>query len=563
MSNKKRKYVITSIKILLVFLIFSNVLIPLVLRSNSLKSTSQIYNPELEISKFSKEDYKAILNEEKQALGNITINDINFNELEGFSIYNTSYPLIWEDYKSGALSITQFEMQFLNTSEPAIVDNLNENIEDNNIIKVNLNESLIVELNSPTLGYLIYHSRLFPCRLLQFFVDNGTNVFELNNETDYSIDNDDFIVFNYEDFFKNWPTSEFKMYLIWEYEVSIDNWRLNQNQSNDLVIQEQIQNFTVEYHYYFVLTGKKYNLSISDPIIFADNIDVALTVELPDRYLLSDHILELNNESININDYLNSNKTIDISLVEHFSADRSTFSLNFTALFTFQFIKPLRETWAIDRLVEERNIRERIYFPSLIQGPQHIYLKNLSFYEPTIYFEQVIKNSSLFDRNSPYFYLNTSLTGKVGILVKVPYLVVGETCPFILKYISTQTLRLVITDNIKMPLVGAYVEVYYYGQRYGTYISTEWVQPIAPGTTNENGQIILNLIPYGNYTIRVYQNGIFLTESTASTYNEYNYIYTSYPHFPLWIIIFGSTNGLILIFGVIFYLKNKKLRQLP
>jgi len=561
MSNKKRNYVITSTKILLVFLIFSCILIPLVLRSNSFNSTSLIYDPGIEISKFSKEDYKAILNEEKQALGNITINDINFNGLdEGFSIENTSYPLIWEDYISGALSITRIKMQFLNTSEPAIVDNLNENIEDNNIIKVNLNESLMVELNSPTLGYLIYHSRLFPCRLLQFYVDNGTNIFELNNETDYSIDNDDFIVFNYEDFFKNWPTSEFKMYFIWEYELSIDNWGLHQNQSNDLKIQEQIQNFTVEYHYYFILTGEKYNLSISDPIILADNIDIALHVDLPDRYLLSDHILELNNEIININDYLNSNKTIDISLAEHFSADQSKFSLNFTTLFTFQFIKPLRETWAIDRLVEKRDIRERIYFPSLIQGPQHIYLKNLSFYEPTIYFEQIIKNSSLFNRNSPYFYLNTSLTGKVGILVKVPYLVVGETCPFILKYISTQTLRLVITDNIKMPLVGAYVEIYYYGQKYGTYISTEWVQPIAPGTTNENGQIILNAIPHGNYTIRVYQNGIFLTESTASTYNEFNYIYTSYPHFPLWIIIFGSINGLILIFGVIFYLKNKKLR---
>ncbi len=561
MLNKKRNYVNLSIKILLIFLIFSHVLIPLVLGSNSFNSTSQIYNPELEISKFSKDDYKAILNEEKQALGNITINDIDFNELEiDFSIENTSYPLIWEDIKSGALNITQINMQFLNTSEPAIVDNMNENIEDNNILKVILNESLMVELNSPTLGYLIYHSRLVPCRLLQFFVDNGTNVFELNNETDYSKDNDDFIIFNYEDFFKNWPSSEFKMYLIWEYELSIDEWQLNQNLSNDLIIQDQIQNFTVEYHYYFVLTGKKYNLSVFNPIIFADNIDVALTVNLPDRYLLSDHILELNNQFININDYLNSNKTIDISLTEHFSADQSKFSLNFTTSFTFQFIKPLRKTWAIDRLIEEIDIRERIYFPSLIQGPQHIYLKNLSFYEPTIYFEQVLKNSSLFNRNSPYFYLNTSLTGKVGILVKVPYLVVGETCPFIIKYRSTQTLRLIITDNIKMPLVGAYVEVYYYGQKYGTYISTEEIQPITPGNTNENGRITLSAVPYGNYTIRVYHNRIFLKESTASTYNEYNYIYTTYPHFPLWIIIFGGINGIILIFGLIFYLKNKKLR---
>ena len=64
MSNKKRNHANISTKILLVFLIFSHVLIPLVLRSNSFNSTSKIYNPDLEISNFSKEDYEASLSEE-------------------------------------------------------------------------------------------------------------------------------------------------------------------------------------------------------------------------------------------------------------------------------------------------------------------------------------------------------------------------------------------------------------------------------------------------------------------------------------------------------------------
>ncbi|MFX1567176.1 MAG: hypothetical protein ACFFCV_02280 [Promethearchaeota archaeon] len=561
MPYNKWNYTQTYIKILLVFLILSQLFIPFVLSIDNSYSSTEIYNSNLEISSFSKEDYKPILSEEKQGLGNITINNIDFSGLEiGFYRDNTSYPLIWEEYASGALNMVPISMQFLETIEPAIVDNLDEDIEDNNIITVKINESLMVELDNSTLGYIIYHSRLSSSRLVQFFVDNGTNVFELTAETDYSIDSNEFIVFHFVDFFEVLPNSNFTMNLIWEYDFTLNNWKLSQLPKNDLLINEVNQNFTVDFNYNFELVSNKYNLSIADPVIYAENIYVALTVNLPDRNSLNDHSLELNDVIVNINNYLNLNKTIDVYLSDLFSGDRSTFSLNFTALFTFEFVKAVGETWAIDRLVEGREIRERIYFPSIISGPPHIFLKGLSFYEPTIYSEQVIGNSSLFERNSPYYYLNKSLTGREGMLAKVPYLVMGETCPFIFKYISTQTLRLIITDNIKMPLIGADLEVYYFGQKYGTYISKDQVQPISPGKTNENGEIIIKNIPYGNYTIKVFQNGDFLTESDVNTYTEINYIYTSYPHFPLWIIIFGGLNSIILIFGVIFYLKNKKMR---
>ncbi len=561
MSHNKRNNTQIYTKIFLVFLIISHVLIPFVISSVNSYSTIEIYNPYLEMSKFSKNDYNPILQEEKQALGNITINDVDFNGLKiGFYRDNTSYPLIWDEYASGALKLTQLNMQFLETTELAIVDNLNDDIEDRSIITVKINESLLVEHKNSTLGYIIYHSRLFPTRLEQFFVDNGTNVFELTAETDYSIDSNDFIVFHFEDYFENLPKTNFTINLIWEYDFTVSNWRLSQNPTNDLLIHDVKQNFTVEFNYYFRLEASKYNLSISDPNIFADNINIAFTVNLPDRTSLNDHSLELNDVGVNINNHLNLNKTIDVFLSDLFTGDRSVFSLNFTTIFAFEFVKPVGETWAIDRLVEGREIRERIYFPSLLYGPQHIYLKGLSFYEPTIYSEQVIKNSSLFERNSPYYYLNTSLTGKEGIIANVPYLIAGETCPFIFKYISTESLRFVITDNIKMPLIGAEVEVYYFGQKYGTYISKDQVQPISSGKTNENGEINLKNVPHGNYTIRVFQNGVFLKESAVNTYNEINYIYTNYPHFPIWIIIFGGINGIILIFGVIFYLKNKKMR---
>jgi len=566
MTNKKRNY---TIKFLLVLVTIFFISIPLMLGDLKFDSNTVLNDPNPEISDFSKDDFNAILTEEKHGLGNISIYDIDFSDLEmGFITYNETYPLIWEDDISGDLNITLLNMQFVETIDPAIVDNLNENITDSNSITVKLNESLFVEYNDLTEGYLIYLPRLVPCDLLQFSVNNGTNIFELIEETDYTVDKDNFIVFSYESYFNISVTTNFTMYLIWEYTLELNGWSLSQIEKigeEELIIEDEEQDLTTDFNYYFILTGKKYNESILIPgePIFADNIDIALTINHPDKELFlypSPNPLELNNEIVDIAGHLNPDDTIDVSLADHFSGELSEFSLNFTIQFTFKFIEPVGETWAIDRLVEMNNIRQRIYFASIINGPQHIYFKYLSFYEPTIYADQILSNSSLFERDFAYFFLNTTLTGRYGIKVNVPYLIVGETCPFIIKYKPTQTLRVVVLDNIKMPLVGADVKVYYFDQEYGTYVSKDKVQPISPGKTDENGEIVLLHVPAGDYKIRVYYNGVFLKESTCSTYNYRNYIKTNYPHFPLWIIIFGVINGIILIFGLIFYSKYKKMR---
>ena len=564
MIKKKRNYITNHFKFLLVIVTIFLILIPLVLGDLKFDSNTVLNDPYPEISDFSKDDFTAILTEEKHGLGNISINDIDFSDLEmGFITYNETYPLIGEDIFSKDLNITLLNIQFVATIDPAIVDNLNENITDSNSITVKLNESLFVEYNDLTEGYLIYLPRLVPCDLLQFSVNNGTNIFELIDETDYTVDKDNFIVFSYESYFNISVTTNFTMYLIWEYTLELTDWSLSQIIGDEeLIIEDEEQDFTTWFNYYFILTGKKYNESIliPDEPIFADNIDIALTINHPDKDLFTNHILELNNETVDIAGHLNPDDSIDVYLADHFSGELSEFSLNFTIQFTFKFIEPVGETWAIDRLVEMDNIRQRIYFASIINGPQHIYFKYLSFYEPTIYADQILSSSSLFERDFEYFFLNTTLTGRYGIKINVPYLIIGETCPFIIKYKPTQTLRVVVLDNIKMPLVGAEVKVYYFDQEYGTYVSKDKAQPISPGKTDESGEILLLHVPAGNYTIRVYHNGIFLKESTCSTYNYRNYIFTNFPHFPFWVIIFGVINGIILILGLIFYSKSKKMR---
>ncbi|MFX1327338.1 MAG: hypothetical protein ACFE91_04240 [Promethearchaeota archaeon] len=561
MFKKNQRNSIVKIKILGLILTIFLIIIPLILANIRFDSKFDINDFNPKINDFTKDDYNPIITEQKHGLGNIIINDIDFSELkEGFYEFNATYPNIGTYISSGALSLKRLNLSFVQTMEHAVIDNLNKSIKDNNIIKVKLNESIFVEHDGSTEGYLICHTRLFPCDLLSFFVDNGTEVFELNIETDYEIDGNDFIVFNFEDYFGNGLPSNFTMYLIWTYELEIDPWHIRQDPEIGLVIENIVQNFTVDFEYYFVLNSQTYNQTILDEEIFADNIYISLTVNLPDKDLLNNHILKLNNVSVNINNHLNLNKTVDILLDDKFSGNQSSFSLSFSSNFTLKFNNALEDIWAIDRLFAQRNIRERIYFPSIINGPQYIYLRYISFNESTIYFDEVIDTYSLFERIVSYSEQNINETEVEGIKVNVPYLILGEICPFTIKYLANQRLKIIITDVIKMPLVGAKVEFYFSGQRYGTYISKDRAQPIPAENTNENGETILNEIPHGNYTIRIYKNGVFIKESLVSTFKNINYIHTDYPHFPLWILIFIIINGIILVFGVIIYLKNKKTR---
>ncbi|MFX1365530.1 MAG: carboxypeptidase-like regulatory domain-containing protein [Promethearchaeota archaeon] len=564
MFNRKKIGTHNYIKFFFISVIISFILIPIVISDVKYNSNEGIIDTYPQLNDFSKNDYDAILSEEKYGLGTIKVTNIDFSQLkEGYFENNDTYPEIYEDYNLKYLNKTHLGMQFMDTTKSAIVDNIDENTSDNYQIAVKLNESIFFEYNNLTQGYLIYHPRLDPCELLQLFVNNGTNIFELEAGNNYTIDSfNNFVKFDYEKYFQEWQNTNFTMYFIWEYTLEINDWSLSQKSTKNLMIHEIEQNFTIDFNYEFTIAGQKFNESSANPgeTTLADDIDIALTVDPFDKNSFINHTLVLNNVTVDMSEHLGINNSINVHLTDGFTGENSIFSLSFTVLFTLKFINPVGKTWAIDRLIKGQYIRQRIYFPSLISGPQHIFLKNISFYEPAIYLDQIINNYSLFERSFAQFPLNYTITGRRGLLVKIPYLIVGETCPSIIEYHPTQTLRVIVTDSVKMPLIGAEVRVFYFGKEYGTYISKNRTQPIAVGSTNENGEIILHNVPAGNYTVKAYKSGILLKESRCSTYKYINYVYTSYPHFPIWIIIFSSLNGIILIIGIIFYLKYKKTR---
>lgn len=530
--------------------------------SLNLENNNISINPEL--SSFSVDDYSPIINAPEQGLGNITITQFSFDE-EGIFNQSDNYPNLVDDLSSGALEISYLETRYIQTTEIAQFNNLDDSLPESNKITVLINESISVQFNSSVSGsegYLIYSPVLYPRVLNQVLVINNTGaIIEELNEEDYTIDSDDYFVFNYQNFFSA-TFHNFSIYFIFEYTLTLEAWDLTQDPSDVWLLTQQTQTFSPSFYYNFTLIGIKITGNLTIPPVPADNLVLEIIVNPIDKDLFFDHILEINNQTKV--DFLEPDKKINVTI----SADTKLFSLKFSANFTIMFENSVDFSWAIDRLIGGRNIRERIYFPSLISGPKHIFLRDITLIESTIIVDQIISNSSLFGRNVNVFDEIVSITQETiensliftenavkrkGLKIFIPYLIVGETNPCFLKYSATNDLKIVITDSIRMPLTGYRIELKYYGKNYGTYISNDFNQPMAYAYSDENGEILIENVPNGNYTVKVYQGTVLITEFQINTFREVNYLITKVFHFPLWILIFGGINGILILLGLLLY----------
>ncbi len=573
LTNYSRK---ERIKYFIFFLIVLNIVIPLLIvglqgNTQSNMDENYYYDKIPKTHSFSKGDYEPILDTEKQGLGDINITDLIFDEI-GITLSNGMSTSYKEDISSPALNISYNGTQFIKTKRIAQVDNINENITDFQKITVLLNESVDVAYNASIQnleGYLLYAPKLTPFLVAQLWVENDTYTLREVKKQYYStenIDNINFLKYNFRDNFTD-NTLNFTLHIIWEYNLTINSWKLTQYEVDDLLIEEENQVLSPEFKYEFNLIGKKFN-GTQNEIINAKTLEVNLTVNFPDKALLRNHKIKINSENFGSN-ILNP----DGSLSREVLANNTKFLIDFTVNYIVGFVEPVDETWGIDRLVEEKDIRERIYFPTIISGPEHIFIKYVNILEDTIGFDQVESESSLFGRGISYtevnvteleedirnsLIFNENATKRQGIKITLPFLVKGEICPFTFKYETDRDLRVIITDNIRMPIVGLDVVVYYYGEKYGTYISKEVNQPIGPTITDQNGEILVENVPNGNYTIRIYDpiTEELITEAEVSAFTEANYVITPIVHFPLIVLIFSISS--LSIFGIGFRIFKKQ-----
>ncbi|TFG04620.1 MAG: hypothetical protein EU539_10485 [Promethearchaeota archaeon] len=522
-------------------------------------------NPDLEqhsllkINAFSKDDYSSILQEEKSGLGEISVLNISFHQpgLDNSSQFNELDKDIGKD-----LNITYDGTSFEGTMVNASRNYLKEGYINNDVVRIKLNETLLVKFDNTTseeglAGFLVYLPRLTPIEILEIYVEGL-----VLTEDEYSIVNDGFLKFDYFDYFDSPEDGQFSMNIIYSYDLNLINWKIDQLNIDDLIANQSMQNFTAKYAYTFLLKGNKFSGNLPTSEIEADNLNVNLLVSPFDHQLLNNFSLALNSEQIdNIEDYQVSYGKFNISLIDSFSANSSSFHLNFTSNFVIAFQDPVSQSWAIDRLVSGNNIRERIYFPQILEGPEHLLLK-FTFYEETIEDEQITDIFSQFNRIIYHLPISEieEPNFNQGILVYTPSLIFREHgCPFTIRYEATNELRIIITDNINMPLWNLDVQIFYYNQVYGTYISNNFTQPIAPLVANENGEIILRYLPNGEYKIDIFRRGIKIKSVSINTEQETHYISTNVIHFPSVILSFGLISIIILLIGFFMYLRNKKV----
>jgi hypothetical protein len=515
-------------------------------------------NPSLQTSSFSQDNYSSILEQPKSGVGEITVTNISFYE-KGFD-NSTEYEALDDDIGKD-LNVTYSGTTYIETLVNASKNYLKDEYVDNNKVRIKLRDTLEVSYDNTShdglAGFMVYLPRLTPIEIMEIQVDG-----DILAEDEYSLVTDEnFIYFDYFDYYMKSESETFSMNITYSYDISFITWEIDQLNKDELIATEQpLYNFEAKYKYQFYLKGDQFSGDSPINTIEAENLTVGLIINLFDKDEISNFSLALNEEEKDANNHQISSGIFNISLNEDFTANSSFFELNFTSAFQVRFQDPVGNTWAIDRLLSGNNIRQRFYIPQVLSGPEHLLL-TFSFYEPTILNEQIRQISSQFGRavvRLPVSAVEEPLEDQ-GILIYTPSLIVGEYgCPFSIKYEAPNSFRIIVTDNINMPLWDVDMKVYYNGLLYGTYISNNYSQPLAPLIANENGEIIMEHLPNGDYRLEIFQGGRIIKSATINTDQETHYISTSIIHFPSVILAFGIISVIILGAGIVLYLRNKK-----
>lgn len=511
-------------------------------------------------------DFPAKLTQEKQGLGDMYAYGVSFSSF-GIISRPEVYPNLIYDITSDYLNLTYSGTDFISTIKSANLDD-QEGVLESDVLTIELRDRIYVEYSEASnrlQGYLIYLPKLASSTLTAAIVQNGSENLSLNSN-DYTIDDANFFVFDYENFFKN-DTFSFTLYLYYKYDVSITEWKLSQLREEEISLIQKEQNITVNFNYQFNVTGIKYLSSSLSDIGQADDLGLFLKVNLVDKDLLYNHEGTVNNNELS--NVVDSNNEFDILI----SADNSQFKCNFTCNYTVEFFDAVDKSWAIDRLVSRRNTRERIYFPTITSGPEKILVKYLTIIENTITSDQVLEVKSLFNRDIEYYEVNISIITEeiqnslvftenvirlIGLKIILPYLIKGEISPFSVKYSANYKLTVELKDDINMPLENVEIKIYYFGVEYGTYVSNNFTQPLSTVITTTNGRIELEDIPNGNYSVRIYDGTVLLSEQFVSPESEINYVNTDVPHNPLVLLVFLLVSCTIIVFGIFLHLKQKR-----
>ena len=521
-------------------------------------STKSQTNDSLQSSNTVETEYSEINEDGAQPVGNMTIETVN--DL-GQGLMETTQ--VGVDPQN--ITFTYIEYDWLGVQQIAYAETHGNDWWTGNI-ELRINET--VEYNyyaNDTATLLSYRPILSDPEIIEMNI-NSTPIDDIETVEKSPLNG---FLFNYSDYHESDPVGTLIVDYVYDSNVTISQWVLRQKQDPYSPVESPFidvyekSNIASYYNYSFQMGD--YNL----------DIDVDLLINLPDIDFINDDLLwqKRYNTSSTLEYEDVTRLSNDTFRLPNLDIDSKTFILDFTVNHTIELVNKFSEYWTKDYLADDTSIRIREFDISVVDGPPTIAVSNFRLNLSEFFYEEFIEVTSAFGRpietynmrNVGHRTLNGTridfLGGYEGLFAEY-YLVKGEVDSISLKYRTPTDLNIKIVDKINNPLRNAEVKLKLGNSTnatYGTYISEELSVPYAFKMTDSLGFVHYPDTPRGNYTVDVYYQNRLVAEGASIDSNlEVNVVFTSVPHFPVWIIIFASTSAVL---GAVGFLIMKRAKS--
>ncbi len=511
--------------------------------------------------------FTPIVNDPNSPVGNLTIQNANFiegikiplgnvssiwfngtfNQTTAFASYNTS--TVTGDSRQAKISISWYEYMEIFKTDPNWIAspwfNYSSRVPLASLISVEYNSTIgwgtLVTAPSSFYAYAFVGST-FNSNFLNFslgamnpaFISNTTNATVLTR-------------------------------VKYSYQIPISSWQVLEN-STSIAVPNLINSFNQTYYETF---------RIDDPTLVAAGSSLLnMTLAYVPFYGANVKFLSLWNASVEVppSKFKITLPANNMTFVSNASAD---YKIYFNASFTIQFDQPVNPpyNYAVDRLASDNDVREHWYYVKVTEGPDLLRIAQLEFNDTTIAYEDTIGTSTYFGRPLARNWNNYTVTVDEntntinnGTNLKGGYFVNGETDVLMLSYDATHNLTIAILDQIYTPIEGAEVTLYRDGIPFGSYTSAVLNYSMPAKLSDASGLVVFTNLPSeiqsgiaGNYTIHVAYGGNDYG-FYAVDINKTNDLKTLIPHFPTWLIIWGSFSLVVTFYG---FAKYKRYKNVP
>ncbi|MHA1716408.1 MAG: hypothetical protein ACTSXP_12260 [Promethearchaeota archaeon] len=208
-----------------------------------------------------------------------------------------------------------------------------------------------------------------------------------------------------------------------------------------------------------------------------------------------------------------------------------TFGINYTIRFTDMY--SISKKWAEDRLVQGTDNRVRKYHIEITEGAEHYLVEKIYFNITEMKFKNAadlglkshsypVTGTNL--RNNTYSVFDPAIEDIVlkenGTKFEISRLKKGIKVSVSFLYNASYNISLRILDEVKNPLAGAEVILYYEGVRFGPKMNETSQLNYPIQVSDQYGYVHYNYLPMGNFEARVSFNGKSVTNFTFSTFDQ-------------------------------------------